>query len=115
MRHATYASIVGQLLAKLRLSQDVAQADIARKLGIQQSVISRMENGSLSISVTKLARWATALDTSGSQVLAMADRAVIALQGRHDVQVTYMSPRSAKRRWGVLKGAEVGALLTLSL
>lgn len=64
---------VGRMLTSLRKSARTNQTKIARHLGVEQSVVSRMEDGNLPIPVDRLIRWSAFLGVSASAVLLAAE------------------------------------------
>lgn len=104
---ATYAVIVGQVLASLRKSNDLSQAAFADRMRTTQSVVSRVEAGVLPLAVDILALWASALRTTPPEVLATAAKAVTALE-KEGVVVVY----ERQRRKGQMTAVTVGTLMT---
>ena len=67
------AAVVGRVLAMDRKARGLSQAQLAKQLGRAQGSVSRIENGSLRLEVTLLARWAHALGTTPSDVVTRAE------------------------------------------
>lgn len=117
----TFGAVVGQVLASRRLALRLSQAQLAETVGATQSVVSRVENGSLPLSVEQLAKFSAALGLRASEVLRMSERSaeVLASQG---VQVLYERPQSAREAVSatpsvgpLLGAAAIGALLALAI
>lgn len=52
--HSPQVAAVGNRLRKLRKERDLTQAELARQIGIQQSDLSRMEQGEYRVSLDNL-------------------------------------------------------------
>lgn len=55
---------IGRLIKSNRLAQKMSQSELALKSGIQQANISKIENGSVNITINQLKRIADALSLS---------------------------------------------------
>ena len=55
---------IGRLIKNNRLAQKMSQSELALKSGIQQANISKIENGSVNITINQLKRIADALSLS---------------------------------------------------
>lgn len=67
---ATYGGLVGLVLRQIRERKGLRQGDVAQRLDVSQSMLSRMEAGRQRLDVVMLTRWAEALGTKASAVLA---------------------------------------------
>jgi len=54
--HSPQVAAIGSRLRKLRKERDLTQAELARQIGIQQSDLSRMEQGEYRVSLDNLFR-----------------------------------------------------------
>lgn len=83
-----YSKIVGWTLAKARTDRNLTQKDLAGSLCMQQSVVSRIESGSLPLSVERLALWAAVLEISSVRLIGMAEESAYDLEQK-GYRVTY--------------------------
>ncbi|MDP5276143.1 helix-turn-helix domain-containing protein [Chengkuizengella axinellae] len=65
--------MLGQRIADLRQKIQLSQEDLAEKVGLTQSLISRIERDSRKISATELPKFATALEVSIEDILIGVD------------------------------------------
>ncbi|ALE06931.1 XRE family transcriptional regulator [Arthrobacter sp. ERGS1:01] len=63
-----------ELLKHLRLEAGVRQIDLAEKLGVQQSFVSKYESGERRLDVIETARIAGALGTSLQKIVQQLDQ-----------------------------------------
>ncbi len=89
---STYAAVVGAVIAKLRSERAIGQGDLASAVGVGQPAWSRIEKGGSALTVDQLARAATALNCSPSEILGMADRTVLEMRNQH-FKVSYEKPK----------------------
>lgn len=68
--------VCGAVLALLREQSGRTQSQVGRSIGVPQSVISRVEDGKIAIRVDRLDAHARAVGSTGSAVLARAERIV---------------------------------------
>jgi len=52
---------IGQQLTAIRMAKDITQVDLAERLGIGSTYLSKMENGRNSYTVKLFARWCNEL------------------------------------------------------
>lgn len=78
----TYPAVVGQVLARLRSTAGLEQAELAGHVGVSQSTWSRIERGASAFTIEQLALVAKSLGTEPSIILRQADRAARELAGR---------------------------------
>jgi transcriptional regulator with XRE-family HTH domain len=64
MRNRGTAAEVGAAIAALRKAKSLTQAQVAEGVGVEKETISRMENGVISPSLTRLRQIADVLDCS---------------------------------------------------
>ncbi len=64
---------IGPVLKDTRLHKGLSQASLEESTGIPKARISRYENGHVEPSISSLARLATGLDTTTSQLIAWAE------------------------------------------
>lgn len=109
----SYPELVGGVLKQLRGMQQLDQAAIAKAVGVAQPTWSRIENGSIPITVEHLASAARELGETPGKILQYADDAAEKFQ-EQGVQVT---PRRADpsgmddQGLAFIKGVAVVALL----
>ena len=70
----TYASVVGQVVERLRKQRRITQGDLAEALGITQSAYSRLEQGYSALNVIQLGQVAAQLGTTTPEILEEADQ-----------------------------------------
>ena len=61
MHSSSYAAFLA-LLYQARIDVGMTQEDVARKLGVPQSYVSKCESGSKKMDVTELHAWLNAID-----------------------------------------------------
>lgn len=103
----TFAVVVGRVLVALREAKGVSQSVQSQKLGISQSVVSRIETGSLPLTLETLVSYARALETTPSAILQRTEQNMVTLR-RAGVRTKNERPRP-----GMLRPKEVGALIAL--
>lgn len=64
-----YWKELGQLLRKERLQKQLTQAQVAQKLFIERSMISKIENGKARIPVLFMIEYCRLFDTSAGKVI----------------------------------------------
>lgn len=101
---ASYPAIVGATIAAIRERRGLQQGVLAAAIGSSQSNVSRMERGSIPVSVEQLAVIAVALETTPGAILASADRAVVRARQR-GMRVVNGRPAAAISDGEVLVGA----------
>lgn len=110
----TYNALVGYELEKARKSMGLDQSYIAKKTGISQPVLSRLEKGKASISVDQLFLICTALEQTPQDVLGRVFQSLNAIQREISVQV--MTSKEVNTAVETpLSGPALGAVLTLLL
>lgn len=114
----TFSAILGQVIAQHRTVQNISQAGLARRLGVAQSVMSRVESGALPITTDMLCRIGDAVGVPSSELLRGAE-AGARLLGRRGVRVLYEPQREVRRSpdaAGMLLGAAaVAAIIALAV
>lgn len=71
----TYPAIVGQIIAASRHEKGLSQGQLAAKIGTNQSALSKIERGAMTLSIVQLASIAELLDTTPGRLITIADRA----------------------------------------
>jgi len=61
--------LIGERLASLRKVRNITQGELATLIGITQVMVSRIERGSIQLSVDMLIRFSQALGTTADEVL----------------------------------------------
>ena len=69
----TYASVVGQVVERLRKQRGITQTTFAMALGITQPAYSRLEQGQSTLNVIQLGEVAAHLNTTPAEILKQAD------------------------------------------
>lgn len=111
----SYPEIVGGVLKQIRTQLQMDQATIAKAVGVAQPTWSRIENGSVPITVEQLAFIAPQLKMTPSQILARADMAADSFR-KQGIQVTPQraSPTGVDEEGrAFLKAAAVVGMLAL--
>lgn len=111
----SYPEIVGGVLKQIRTQLQMDQATIAKAVGVAQPTWSRIENGSVPVTVEQLAFIAPQLKMTPSQILAHADKAAERFRTQ-GIQVTPQraSPTGVDEEGRVfLKAAAVVGVLAL--
>lgn len=66
---ATELAILGRVLARVRERAGVKQSDLAAKLGMPASYLSKIENGTRRVDVIELVRIAEAMDVDPGEIV----------------------------------------------
>lgn len=109
----TYRAIVGRLLQQHRKARFPEGEKFAKAVGISQPTLSRIESGTVAISVEQLKRLSEALGTTPAQVLAQADMAAARLP-KQGVQVVE-TDEDSEQVMALLTGAALAAVLVAVL
>lgn len=110
---ASYPEIVGGILKQLRTQRGLDQAALAKAVGVAQPTWSRIENGTIPITVEQLGFVALQLAVVPSEILRRADQAA----KRFSEQGIKVTPQRAnptgidEEGLAFLKGAAIVALL----
>lgn len=110
---ASYPEIVGGVLKQLRNQRRLDQASLAQAVGVAQPTWSRIENGTIPITVEQLGFVAPQLGVLPNEILRRADQAA----ERFSAQGIQVTPRRANPSGidgdglAFLKGAAIVALL----
>lgn len=78
----TYSAVTGVVLARLRLAAGRNQAELGVAVGLNQSGWSKIERGTIGLTIETLALAAPLLHSEPSLILAAADRATRFLEAR---------------------------------
>lgn len=70
----TPAEAIGFVVRDSRNSKKLAQSEVGRRMGSPRTYVSKVENGAAAPTIESLIRLAQALDTTGSALLAKAER-----------------------------------------
>ena len=109
----TYAAVVGQVLKSMREGKNLHQSDLANILGITQATLSRVESGSVGVSMGTIAQLAAALSTQPNVIINTADQIAEQLR-KQGVVVENQEPDT----WGddlILIGGAAIAAIALSI
>lgn len=63
-----YRVVVGQLIAKMRSARALQQKDLAKKIGVAQSTLSRIERGEVAADVWQIRQLARAFSISAGEL-----------------------------------------------
>lgn len=72
-RRATMTALVSSLLVAERRVQKITQGELARRVGLSQSALSRVERGEAEMTVAQFDRYAQALGVRASSILRRAE------------------------------------------
>jgi transcriptional regulator with XRE-family HTH domain len=62
MSHNVLLSEISDILKRRRLESGITQAQLAKRLGVDQSLVSRLEGGSYDFSIENMIKFADALN-----------------------------------------------------
>jgi transcriptional regulator with XRE-family HTH domain len=93
--------VAGELIAEIRRTAGLSQAELARRCGVPRSVLSAYEHGRRQPSVAALARIARAAGME-LQISPLSDEAALARAGRVLIDVIELADRMPSRRRGEL-------------
>jgi transcriptional regulator with XRE-family HTH domain len=110
----SYPSIVGGVIAQIRNQKGLRQEDLAQRLGVTQTTLSRIESGQSGISVGHLRLAAHHLGVAPNQILYHADHNEKLLQAQ-GMKVTVTRDNNLPPAAIFLAGAALAALLTLAV
>jgi transcriptional regulator with XRE-family HTH domain len=95
-------AVAGELISQMRWTSGLSQAELARRAGIQSSVLSAYEHGRRQPSVAALVRIAGAAGLE-LQISPLADADALARSGEILIQVLELADRLPSRPRGELK------------
>ncbi|MCW3056575.1 MAG: transcriptional regulator, family [Solirubrobacterales bacterium] len=93
--------VAGELIAQIRRTSGLTQADLARRSGLQSSVLSAYEHGRRQPSVSALARIARAAGLE-LEISPLADADALERSGEVLIQVLELADRMPSKRRGEL-------------
>ena len=93
--------VAGELIAQIRRTSGLTQAELARRSGLQSSVLSAYEHGRRQPSVSALARIARAAGLE-LEISPLADADALERSGEVLVQVLELADRMPSKRRGEL-------------
>jgi hypothetical protein len=93
--------VAGELIAEIRRTAGLSQAELARRCGVQRSVLSAYEHGRRQPSVAALARIASA-GGMALEISPLSDEAAMERAGRVLIDVLELADRMPSRRRGEL-------------
>lgn len=93
--------VAGELIAEIRRTAGLSQAELARRCGVQRSVLSAYEHGRRQPSVAALARIARAAGME-LEISRLADEAALERAGKVLIDVLELADRMPSRRRGEL-------------
>jgi transcriptional regulator with XRE-family HTH domain len=93
--------VASELIADIRHTAGLSQAELARRCGIQRSVLSAYEHGRRQPSVAALARIAGAAGLE-LEISSLSDQAALERAGRVLIDVLELADRMPARRRGEL-------------
>ncbi|TYK66824.1 helix-turn-helix domain-containing protein [Colwellia echini] len=68
-----FAKIIGKNIKVMRVQKDMSQAELAFSADIDQSYLSRVENGTVNVTVIKLNRMAVVMNCTVQELLPAMD------------------------------------------
>jgi transcriptional regulator with XRE-family HTH domain len=97
---ATYSGLVGLVVAYVRRGKNFSQNELAKRSGVSQPTISRIEKGEADITMPQMAAIAAALSTTPGVIIDVADKLRAELE-RESVVVASTAPhkRPTERGW----------------
>jgi transcriptional regulator with XRE-family HTH domain len=93
--------VAGELIAQIRRTSGLTQAELARRSGLQSSVLSAYEHGRRQPSVSALARIARAAGLE-LEISPLADADALERSGEVMIQVLELADRMPSKRRGEL-------------
>jgi transcriptional regulator with XRE-family HTH domain len=100
MKPATkFGVVLGQVVVKKRRQLELTQGDAAKKMGLPQSSLSRLERGSASFTVGQLRRAAGVFNTQVSHMFREAEAGAAALTKRGVKILDEEPPEEERHRW----------------
>ena len=93
----TYPAIIGSLIAQARTEAGLLQEELAKRVGVPQSTLSRIERGSAHLTVNQLRKIAPALGRQPSQIVELAEQAELLLQVNGAEVKEVIEPDALKR------------------
>jgi len=93
--------VAGELIAQIRSAAGLSQAELARRCGMQRSVLSAYEHGRRQPSVAALARIARAAGME-LEISPLSDEAALERAGKVLIDVLDLADRMPSRRRGAL-------------
>lgn len=110
----TYPAIVGRVLALVRKDAGVTQERVAKHLGISQSAWSKIERGTVAVTVEQLGLLAPLLNQTPGQLLCLADR-IVDRASDQGIRVEAQRPTHIPVGLVVLGGGALGLLVAALL
>jgi transcriptional regulator with XRE-family HTH domain len=95
-------AVAGDLIVQMRRTSDLSQAELARRAGIQPSVLSAYEHGRRQPSVAALARLAGAAGLE-LQISPLSDADALERSGKILIQVLELADRMPSKSRGELR------------
>ena len=96
---AKFGAVLGQVVVKKRKQMNLTQGKAAKKMGLPQSSLSRLERGSASFSVGQLRRAANAFNTPVSAMFREAEAGAAALTKKGVKILDEEPPEKERHRW----------------
>lgn len=107
----TYPTLVGSILLELRKVKKIDQKQMAEAVGVTQSTWSRIEKGSLALTIEQLALAAAAINQMPGAILQYADEAAQQFRARGGVVEYSRNLSSPNAELGLVGAAAIGALI----
>lgn len=107
---STYSAVVGAVIVNQRELLAISQTQLAEAVGVGQPAWSRIEKGESALTIDQLARAASRLGSSPSELLLMADKTVMEMK-EQELKISYEKPQRKSNAGLLLLGG--AALATL--
>ncbi len=114
MQVVTYNALVGFEIEQVRKTLNLDQSELAKRTGISQPVLSRLEKGKASITIDQLFSLCAAMQKSPHDVIEKVHRSVEAIKREQSVQLT-TNKEIGPGAGAFLSGAALGAVLGILL
>ena len=118
IEQTTYSAVLGVVMANIRKSCSVEQADMAERMGLSQASYSRLEGGKSIFSIDQMFQAAMALNMSGEELNRRLNNTVAQLKANGVSVVPQLRGNTTQARdegspniGHLLVGAALGALL----
>lgn len=77
-------------IKKLRLSRNISQVELARRLNVSKQSVSNWENDNIQPSIEMLVKIANCLDVSTDYLLGLSTKKTLDVDGLTDIQIAHI-------------------------